>query len=340
MAKNISKKISCGFSLIEVLLVIAIIGVISVLSINTLQVEEQQVKARKIAAQIQQIFSAANAYYSKYDKWPDKDDAAADQEFRRNYFTWDIFNPACSVQADQEVCYKYNTLQDAGTKNQLRFQVIAEVTTGNKAKQVANMLPYALDFGDAGGGHVEAEIAVPTQLDSISSSYYLRRFIKKGDVTINDSDSRAPKFSQDDGIAAVSINNLSCVSKVASGLVMLVLPRWYQMGKLNAPVPEALSPSGEKIFANVPTPQIKTIGIEQNGINCTTDTCNFIYDFQGVLLDKLWLYDSGVVIPTMGFPRPLSGYHSFEIFYVYPEFSSGGTWRDGNVSLDYLVFCQ
>lgn len=331
MLKSISllfKKINRGFSLIEILLVIAIISVISVLTINTLQQQEQQIKAKKIAAKIQKILFAANAYYANNDQWPDPGDVKSDQEFRTKYFTRDIFDPKCSTQGGQEVCYKYSTVKNETTNQQLRFQLIAEVTTSNKAQQIANMLPYA-NVTDA---KVVAEISLPTRYAETFQS-----LIQAGTVKIDSTRSTSQYRFSNNGEATVYFNDLYC--PVGQNPTLMVLPLWFREGDF-ALYDKVFDGSS---FINIPSLRIKTIGINKN--DCGINACNFTYAFQGVFLREMQTDATGSIsydTVVMDFPRSLSGYTDFGIIHndFHLIWGGYGIWDQGGAGLNYLIFCE
>lgn len=59
-----------GFTLLEMLLVLAIIGVLAVMGVNYLQQRTMALRVDKTAADMQQILAAALAYYVANGKWP------------------------------------------------------------------------------------------------------------------------------------------------------------------------------------------------------------------------------------------------------------------------------
>ena len=116
----------------------------------------------------------------------------------------------------------------------------------------------------------------------------------------------------------------------------MVLPQSFNIGKYYTLA---------DVFLNVTPLQLKTSGVDidspiyPDGIVCNeaAGSCSFVYDFQGMLLDAVKIWGEEVRV-TASFSNPLTGYKAFDLDFF--STSSGGCWKDGNVWLNYLVFCR
>ena len=134
MIHHVPTKINfIGFTLIEILFVIALIGVITAFSLSAYEKKSENTKIDKTALQIQQILQAATAYYNDNSCWPGNCSGSNIANFSDYLpFGENPKNPWGNA-------YHYQTLGPNGE----RFQVDTSVLTENIAKRVANKLPFS-----------------------------------------------------------------------------------------------------------------------------------------------------------------------------------------------------
>jgi len=160
-----------GFTLIEILFVIAILSVIASFGISMLQKRAQQTKVEKTALQVQQIFQAALAWHADKNEWPYyttegetktvkdacvKTDDAPSVEFIGKYL------PIQEISADNKLInawgLAYSNCMPPGTApkpSDPKFQVEVGLPSAQVAAQVAALLPNAIVKKDTSIVHAE-----------------------------------------------------------------------------------------------------------------------------------------------------------------------------------------
>jgi len=299
-----------GYSLFEMLLVIAIFGIVAVMVNNLIKQHEQEVKIKKTVLQIEQFFLSANAYRVVKGFWPTDDTA---EYFEDNYM------PRGVLQGPWGNKYIYYPQPVAG-KDEKRFRVETKVPNNELAKAISIKLPNAKVLEDR--VTVAAEISLPFDYNSATSAVNLMQI---GNIKIGSTDSIADQFRFDNqGIGEIKINDIQCPSPLKPQIV--ILPSDYRMLK------------GSKMsdFYLKAAPEIASIGIKEAG--CTgspSSQCNFTYAYQAWLC----LAENGEQEHVVDgkcnstFPvGPLSG--------VYRGMKDGRIlFSNGGVYLNYLVFC-
>ena len=139
-----------GFSLIEILLVIAILGVIGTLFISIWQQKEQEIKIKKTVQQIQIITIAANMYYDKEKKWPD---SIGDEKFKEYLPVGALTNPWGKGYGCQPQGYGK------------RFRITTNVSDANVASRIRAIVPNAASASDSS---ITVENPLPAKIYSTS----------------------------------------------------------------------------------------------------------------------------------------------------------------------------
>lgn len=160
-----------GFTLIEMIFVVAIIGVIIVLGMSYTSKLNERSKENMASLQIQQILQAAMTYYIQKDQWPSQGDSGssnADADFNKNYLParkaletnpWAIKMPTYGAGYAWSYTDQRNGI----------FKVQTKTPSKNIAKRVVALLPNAYTDDSSGGSGddtiVDVEIAVPGMAD-------------------------------------------------------------------------------------------------------------------------------------------------------------------------------
>ena len=65
-----SRQAQHGFTLVELLLVIAVVSIMTAIGISTYRRHFQSTRAEKVSLEIQQVLEAAMAYHTDQGQWP------------------------------------------------------------------------------------------------------------------------------------------------------------------------------------------------------------------------------------------------------------------------------
>jgi general secretion pathway protein G len=123
-----------GFTIIELLFVIAIIAVLFTIGVSCYSKETEHFKVKKTALQIQHVLQAAQAYYADNNSWPATSDTDQENAFNTNYIGGAIKkNPWGSDS------YHYENPVDKGTIKM--FTVSTTISDTNAAAQIRALLP-------------------------------------------------------------------------------------------------------------------------------------------------------------------------------------------------------
>ena|SRR3989338_1611900 len=222
MIHHVPTKINfIGFTLIEILFVIALIGVITAFSLSAYEKKSENTKIDKTALQIQQILQAATAYYNDNSCWPGNCSGSNIANFSDYLpFGENPKNPWGNA-------YHYQTLGPNGE----RFQVDTSVLTENIAKRVANKLP----FSEVNDKTILTETVIPGATPENQS--LIVKDIGSLKITNNASQS-LPEFNCPngyDGYAATSLQSVASNEWNPTGSLLGSYPI-YQVGTNTSPI--------------------------------------------------------------------------------------------------------
>ena len=153
------KLIQSGFTLIEIMFVIAILAVVSAIGLNTYKQRTENAKLDRASLQIQQILQSGSAYYVNHvgdtEPWP-------------NSITQIEFRPYLPFGGSDTAPlnpwgHDYQTITPGS--QQLRFGVTTVLPSEKLAQRLASKLPNA----EVTGKTVDAEITIPGQAEFINT---------------------------------------------------------------------------------------------------------------------------------------------------------------------------
>lgn len=123
-----------GFTLIEILFVIALIGVITAFSLSAYQKKAENTKIDKTALQIQQLLQAGTAYYNDNGCWPNDENPSCPASNFGDYL------PFGTTSIDNPWGQPYN-YRPTSTKNLFEVTTVAPNTA--IAKRIISRLPFS-----------------------------------------------------------------------------------------------------------------------------------------------------------------------------------------------------
>lgn len=138
-----SSKVKQGFTLLEMLLVLAVISVIASMGINLIVQKGVEFRQDKVTLQLQQILNAGLAYYIDNGRWP-KNNADLQGKYLPNITPINPWGAPFTIGEDQA---NHN------------FFVSTNVNDAPTARIIAGRLP----FGIANGTNVQVEVNIPGQ---------------------------------------------------------------------------------------------------------------------------------------------------------------------------------
>jgi len=205
------QKTDQGFSLVEILFVIAILSVLASLGISLLQQKNQQLKVEKTALQMQQILQAGMAFKadSTEQKWPNCREPSTEKPtpgFEKYLPTGLSGNPwgytySCGKNGDKET-----------------FIVKVQVPNDNIATQIAALLPNA--FKDTS----TVPLSVSTEVSGTSGGMSSDKISFRDIGVINIEDSTAAtggKFDPNTGVYTHSSISVDCPPNMHRHLLFL-----------------------------------------------------------------------------------------------------------------------
>jgi|GEM_PF-2488886 len=143
-----------GFTLLELMLVVAIMAVISVAGISYLKEKALNTKIDKTALQIQQWLQASSAFYATHSAWPKDSKEVIDAGYM----------PANSEQSVWFEGGNIGTYMVGPTPNNLQVQVSLQLpisVSHEIAQRLANKLPFAEVYPPTTGNLVRAFAPIP-----------------------------------------------------------------------------------------------------------------------------------------------------------------------------------
>lgn len=140
---------SRGFSLLELMLVIALMGILTTIGISSYRFRLQQRMVQKTSVQMQQILQAAMAYHVDEGEWPES-------MHERKFVD---YLPQALVDGANPWQQPYRLMQHQGH----RLGVSTVLPSKALAEQVAALLPNAVAEEQAEGVTVGSDVAVPGQ---------------------------------------------------------------------------------------------------------------------------------------------------------------------------------
>lgn len=169
-----------GFTLIEIIFVIAILGIIITLGISYTSKFSERAKEKTAALQIQQILQAGMSYYVDYGEWPDKGNTSIKSVFYKNYLPISKnnqgvnpldSNPWQSLNSGKVGYYwEYTgTSESPDDKTKGLFKVSTEAPNEDTAKRVISLLPNAFYESP----NIVAEVGIPGQAMDVSHGYVI-----------------------------------------------------------------------------------------------------------------------------------------------------------------------
>ncbi len=171
-----------GFTLLELLLVIAILGVLATFSLSLYQQETSRFKIEKTALQMQQILQAATAYYTQNNQWPSN---CADPNFNNYLPVGSSVNP----WGNNYICQP--------SQEGKKFDVISgDLKSASNAAQVLAILPSAVGYplNAAQPTQLISEIAIPADL-STQTTGFLLQYLGVLNLTSNEAVIAGPSFT-------------------------------------------------------------------------------------------------------------------------------------------------
>jgi type II secretory pathway pseudopilin PulG len=138
----LNTKKQCGFTIIELLFLIAIFSVVITIGVSCFSKNAEKIKIQKMAAQMQTITQAGVAYYADNGFWP-TGNTSSNNEFYTKYLGSAIVNNPWGR------IYSFS-----GEQNN-NFKVSSELPEIANAQQVAALLPNARASSNSTGAEVE-----------------------------------------------------------------------------------------------------------------------------------------------------------------------------------------
>lgn len=165
-----------GFTLIEILLVIAILAVLAGLSISTYQKHASSAKVNVAALEIQGILQSASAYYTANNAWPAAN-IGLTKEIPADFILYLAANPQNGQLVNPWGYHYYidGTNLDPHTgQTKYKFLVETHVPTQVMAQQLANSLPFA-QAGIANDPNIViAYMPLPGQQQQLLGNYLIK----------------------------------------------------------------------------------------------------------------------------------------------------------------------
>ena len=171
-----------GFSLLELMCVIAVLAALSVVGVSAYRGHMQRQRLSHTALQIQQLMQAAMAYHVDEGKWP----TAIDTPAFKSYM------PQGRVPTNA-----WGYAYQLAYPNHIRLGVRTVLPTESLAKQLAAQLPNARVTAHDVLWQVQAEMTVPGQSSAFNSGLRVLRFAQLSGL--HDGDERQVRDLSCDG---------------------------------------------------------------------------------------------------------------------------------------------
>ena len=161
----IFKNKNSGFTIIEIIFVIAIIGVTATLGVSYMSKNAERSKEKATALQIQQILQAAMTYYVNNNAWP----GIGSTVDARSAGTFASYIPAIDrLKTNPWGANSYTWV--AQTSGGKLFTVSTVVPDNNTAARIASALPNATTSGT----RVDSQITIPGQSQALPYGYIMK----------------------------------------------------------------------------------------------------------------------------------------------------------------------
>ncbi len=178
-----SKKIQQGYTLIELLLVVAIISLIASLSIKAIRDKALSERINIASLNIQHVLEAAMAYNVAIGTWPEENVNDCSRPSINDNFVNDYL-PNQNFQSNYGTPFCWSGNDSSGKPLAPRFWVAMLVPNGDSstAKRIASRLPNAIITSDLNNitnqctntaCYVRAEVAQPSQTSNAQSGIYV-----------------------------------------------------------------------------------------------------------------------------------------------------------------------
>ena len=161
-------RLNKGFTLIEILLVIAIIGIVATITLTSYQRQTMNFKVEKTALEMQEIMQAAANYYRDWGTWPYTKNGGF------NNYMEAYFVPYLPVATTGSGVYLYSPWT-VGTSNMTywidttdvnKFKVQIQVPSMTIGRRIAGLLPYGYAWETSGKYYIYAYLPAPNQQGS------------------------------------------------------------------------------------------------------------------------------------------------------------------------------
>lgn len=160
---------AAGFSLLELLFVVAILATIATFGLSIYRQRTVNVKVTRAAAEIQQILQAGSAFYADKGQWP-VGQSQTGEEFEKNYLP---FGKVRKSPWGEEYAYQPFADTVSDVKKARLFQVETWVPTETAASQMAAQLPNSEVEVVGRAYKVKSQVAVPGQDKAVGNSYLI-----------------------------------------------------------------------------------------------------------------------------------------------------------------------
>lgn len=241
-----------GFTLIELVVVIAILGILAGIAIPKFMDSIETARGAKLLADLRSIESAGTVYYTKNGKYPTVSTESAlgrDKDFIEDYFgSWPLSTGGYAiVQGYNGVNYRYN-LSNGSIPYEYAYnsQITADKSYEGRATIDQKTLEHYLG-GEAGRGHGPVAIVSAESIDRNTSDQIKEKLKlalselgadKIGEIDSTSTNGEKTKFIID-FLSKNGINLVTCdwaVRGSSNDYRIYIFPKLTGTGKVNATV--------------------------------------------------------------------------------------------------------